>query len=176
MAKITYQIDSAHSSVYFSVRHMMLSNVRGEFGKVAGVIHYDPENPGDSALEATIDTSTINTRDGARDTHLKSPDFLDTENFPAMTFRSKTIESHAGGAKVTGDLTIRGVTREVTLDVDGPSAEVNDPWGKQRIGASATAKLNRKDFGLTYNSVLESGGVLVGEEVKITIDVQAVRV
>ena len=175
MSQITYEIDPIHSSVHFSVRHMMLANVRGEFTKVSGTIKFDPENPANSALDVAIDAASINTRDGDRDTHLKSADFLDIEKFPNLTFRSKQIQQQEGGGKITGDLTVRGVTREVTLDVDGPTPEVKDPWGKQRIGASATAKLNRKDFGLTWNAALEAGGVLVGDEVKITIDVEAVR-
>lgn len=176
MPQATYEIDATHSSVHFSVRHMMLSNVRGEFTKVSGTIKFDRENPGNSSVEVVIDASSINTRDAQRDAHLKSADFLDVEKSPEMRFQSKQIEANSNGGKVRGDLTIRGVTREVTLDVEGPTPEVKDPWGKQRIGASATAKLNRKDFGLTWNAALETGGVLVGEEVKITIDVEAVRV
>lgn len=153
----------------------MVSNVRGEFAKISGTVKYDPEKPETSTVEATIDATSISTRDAQRDAHLKSADFLDVEKFPALTFRSKKIEVAAGGGKVTGDLTIHGVTREITLDVEGPTAEMKDPWGKQRIGASATAKLNRKDFGLTWNAALEAGGVMVGDEVKITIDVEAVR-
>jgi polyisoprenoid-binding protein YceI len=176
MSQVTYEIDSVHSSVHFSVRHMMLSNVRGEFTKVSGTIKLDAQNPANSAVEVTVDVSSINTRDAQRDTHLKSADFLDVEKSPSLMFRSKQIVPHKGGGTLTGDLTIRGVTREVTLDVEGPTPEIKDPWGKQRIGASATAKLNRKDFGLTWNSALETGGVLVGDEVKITIDIEAVRV
>jgi polyisoprenoid-binding protein YceI len=176
MSQVTYEIDTVHSSVHFSVRHMMLSNVRGEFTKVSGTIKLDAQNPASSAVEVTIDVSSINTRDAQRDTHLKSADFLDVEKSPSLMFRSKQIVPHKGGGTLTGDLTIRGVTREVTLDVEGPTPEIKDPWGKQRIGASATAKLNRKDFGLTWNSALETGGVLVGDEVKITIDIEAVRV
>jgi polyisoprenoid-binding protein YceI len=176
MSQVTYEIDAVHSSVHFSVRHMMLSNVRGEFTKVSGTIKLDAQNPANSAVEVTIDVSSINTRDAQRDTHLKSADFLDVEKFPSLMFRSKQIVPHPGGGTLKGDLTIRGVTREVTLDVEGPTPEIKDPWGKQRIGASATAKLNRKDFGLTWNSALETGGVLVGDEVKITIDIEAVRV
>ena len=176
MSQVTYQIDPVHSSVHFSVRHMMLSNVRGEFTKVSGTIKFDPENPGDSAVDAEIDASSINTREADRDTHLKSADFLDVEKAPTLIFHSKQIEPQKDGGRIVGDLTIRGVTREVTLDVNGPTPELKDPWGKQRIGVSATTKLNRKDYGLTWNSALETGGVLVGDEVKIIIDVEAVRV
>jgi polyisoprenoid-binding protein YceI len=175
MSQITYEIDPAHSSVHFSVRHMMLSNVRGEFAKLTGTIKYDPDNPSNSSVEVTIDAASISTRDAQRDTHLKSADFLDVEKFPTLTLKSKKITPKSGGGTITGDLTIHGVTREVTLDVEGPTPEAKDPWGKQRIGASATAKLSRKDFGLVWNAALETGGVLVGDEVKMTIDVEAVR-
>lgn len=175
MAQLTYTIDPAHSAVHFSVRHMMLSNVRGEFTKLSGTVKVDSDNPANSSIEATIDTTSINTRDSQRDTHLKSPDFLDVEHFPVITFRSRQIQLQPDGAKVSGDLTIHGITREITLDVEGSTSEIKDPWGKQRVGASATAKLSRKDFGLIWNAVLETGGVMVGDEVKITIDVEAVR-
>ncbi len=175
MSQATYEIDPTHSSVHFSVRHMMVSNVRGEFTKVSGAIKFDPENPANSSLDATIDAASINTRDAQRDTHLKSADFLDVEKFPTLTFHSKKIAPQRDGGKVTGDLTIHGVTREIMLDVEGPTAEVKDPWGKQRMGASATTKISRKDFGLVWNAALETGGVMVGDEVKITIDVEFVR-
>ncbi|MHB1936279.1 MAG: YceI family protein [Acidobacteriaceae bacterium] len=175
MPPMTYAIDPAHSSVHFSVRHLMVSNVRGEFTKVSGTVQFDPEKPETSTIEATIDATSISTRDAQRDGHLKSPDFLDTEKFPTIVFRSKKVEAQPGGGKVTGDLTIHGVTREITLDVEGPTPEIKDPWGKQRIGASATAKLSRKDFGLTWNAALETGGVMVGDKVKITLDVEVVR-
>jgi polyisoprenoid-binding protein YceI len=175
MAQVTYAIDPAHSAVHFSVRHMMLSNVRGEFTKLSGSVSYNPENAAGSSIDASIDATSINTRNADRDTHLKSADFLDVEKFPTITFKSRQIELNSDGAKVTGDLTIHGVTREITLDVEGPTSEVKDPWGKQRVGASATAKLSRKDFGLVWNATLETGGVMVGDEVKITIDIEAVR-
>jgi polyisoprenoid-binding protein YceI len=175
MPPITYAIDPTHSSVHFSVRHLMVSNVRGEFTKLTGTVEFDPEKPESSTIDATIDATSISTRDPQRDGHLKSADFLDVEKFPTMSFRSKKIEIQPGGGKVTGDLTIHGVTREITLDVEGPTEEIKDPWGKLRIGASATAKLNRKDFGLTWNAALETGGVMVGDEVKISIDVEVIR-
>ncbi|MEO8736266.1 MAG: YceI family protein [Edaphobacter sp.] len=175
MAQVTYAIDPTHSAVHFSVRHMMLSNVRGEFTKISGTVKFDPANPASSSIEAAIDTTSIGTRDPQRDVHLKSADFLDVEKFPAITFKSKQIVLQPDGAKVTGDLTIHGVTREITLDVEGPTSEIKDPWGMQRVGASATAKLSRKEFGLVWNAALETGGVMVGDEVKITIDVEAVR-
>jgi len=175
MSQIAYEIDPTHSSVHFSVRHLMVSNVRGEFSKVSGTIQFDPENPAASTVQASIDATSINTRDDQRDGHLKSADFLDVEKFPTITFQSKQIQPHGDGGKVTGDLTIHGVTRPITLTVEGPTEEIKDPWGKQRIGASATAKLNRKDFGPVWNTALEAGGVLVGDEVKITLYLEAVR-
>jgi len=175
MPPIPYEIDSTHSSVHFSVRHLMVSNVRGEFTKVSGTVKFDAERPETSTVEATIDANSISTRDAQRDGHLKSADFLDTEKFPTITFRGKKVEIQPGGGKITGDLTIHGVTREIILDVEGPSPEMKDPWGKQRIGASATTKLSRKEFGLTWNAALETGGVMVGDEVKINIDVEFVR-
>lgn len=175
MAQLTYEIDPAHSSVHFSVRHMMVSNVRGEFSKISGTVKYDPENPQNSSVEATIDASSINTREPQRDAHLKSADFLDVEKFPVMTFRSKQIEPRSDGVRVLGELTLHGVTREIPLEVQDLTPETKDPWGKQRIGASATARLSRKEFGLTWHQALETGGALVGDEVKITLDVAAVR-
>lgn len=175
MSQITYQIDSAHSGAQFSVRHMMIANVRGEFSKVSGTIVFDPDNPANSKVDATIDAASILTRDAQRDAHLRSADFLDVEKYPALTFRSKSVSGERGAWKMTGDLTIHGITKEITLDVDGPTPETRDPWGGARIGATATGKLNRKDFGLTWNTALETGGVLVGEEVKLTLDVEGVR-
>lgn len=175
MPQITYAMDPVHTAVHFSVRHMMVSNVRGEFTKISGTIKFDPDNPADSAVEATIDAASINTREPDRDTHLRSAEFLDVEKFPTLIFRSTKAERKPGGGTVTGDLTIHGVTRQIMLNVEGPTPEVKDPWGKLRIGFSATAKLSRKDYGLTWNTALESGGVLVGDEVRITIDVEAVR-
>jgi len=171
----SYTIDGAHSKAQFSVRHMMVSNVRGEFTKMKGTIDYDEKNPAAIRIEATIDAASINTGEPKRDEHLKSPDFFDVAKYPAITFRSKSARKTAGGLAVTGDLTIHGVTKEVVLQVEGPSAEVRDPWGNLRRGATAATKINRKDFGLTWNAALETGGVVVGEEVSITIDVEAVR-
>jgi polyisoprenoid-binding protein YceI len=170
-APITYAIDPAHSTVDFRVRHMMIANVRGEFSGVSGTVIYDPANPANSKIEATIDASTIATRDAQRDQHLKSADFLDVEHFPTITFVSKRIAP----SKVTGDLTIHGVTKEVTLNVEGPTPEGRDPWGNVKAGASASTKINRKDFGLVWNSALETGGVLVGDEVSIEMDLELSR-
>lgn len=171
----SYTIDSAHSKAQFSIRHMMVSNVRGEFSKMKGTIDYDEKDPSAIRIEATIDVASINTGEPKRDEHLKSPDFFDVAKYPVITFRSKSARKTADGLAVTGDLTIHGVTKEVVLQVEGPSPEVRDPWGNFRRGATATTKINRKDFGLTWNAALEAGGVVVGDEVAITIDVEAVR-
>ncbi len=170
----TWNIDPAHSNAQFSVRHMMISNVKGEFSKVGGQVRFDPTRPGNLSAEASIDVSTINTREHDRDNHLKSPDFFNVEEYPTMTFKSKQAEKTSDGLKITGDLTIHGVTREVTLDVEGPTPPMKDPWGNTRVGASATTKINRRDFGLTWNQALETGGILVGDEVKITVDVELI--
>ena len=175
-AVATYTIDPAHSSAHFKVRHMMISNVRGEFGKVAGTVRFDPAHPEASEVVAEIDASTINTREPQRDAHLRSADFLDAANYPAIRFQSKKVERVGpGNYRVTGDLTIRGVSREVVLTVDGPTPESKDPWGMTRSGAEATTTIRRKDFGLTWNQALETGGVLVGDEVEIGIDVELVK-
>src|SRR5207245_2264568 len=138
------------------------------FSKVSGTVVYDPDNPGDTSIEAVIDATSIATREDARDTHLKSADFLDVEKYPTITFKSKKVEPAGDGElKVTGDLTIHGVTKEVALKVEGPTPETKDPWGNVKMGTSATTKIKRSDFGLTWNAVLETGGILVGDEVKI---------
>jgi polyisoprenoid-binding protein YceI len=176
MPTVTYQIDPAHSAAHFSVRHMMISNVRGEFTKVSGRVLFDAENPANSAVEASIDAASINTREAPRDAHLKSADFFDVEKYPEIAFRSTGVAAAGDGElRVKGGLTIHGVTREVTLMVEGPTPEAVDPWGNRRIGATATTKINRKDFGLVWNVALEAGGVLVGEDIKISIDIEAVR-
>ncbi len=170
-----YTIDPVHSSAQFSVRHMMISNVKGEFGKISGTILYDANNLDASKIEAVIDAESINTREPDRDTHLKSPDFLDVAKFPTLTFRSTGVRKAGNGLEVRGDLTIRGVTREVVLHMEELPHATKDPWGNLRFGASATTQLNRKDWKLEWNQVLETGGVLVGNDVKITLDVEAVK-
>ena len=167
-----WDIDPAHSVAMFKVRHLMVSNVPGEFGKVSGVVNYDPADPSKSSVEATIDTTSITTRQDARDKHLKSPDFFDVEKFPTMTFKSKKVEKAGEGKlKITGDLTIKGVTKEVVLDVDGPLAPVS-AFGGMKSGATATTKINRQDFGVSWNKTLDGGGVVVSDEVAITIDIE----
>ena len=173
---VTYTIDPAHSTAGFKVRHLMVSNVRGEFPGLKGTVIYDAANPANSRVEATIDVKSLTTRDEQRDAHLKSPDFFDAEKFPTITFVSRKIaKSSPGEFKVTGDLTIHGVTKEVTLDVEGPTPEVRDPWGNTKTGITASTKVPRKDFGLTWNVALETGGVLVGEEVQISIEAELAR-
>jgi polyisoprenoid-binding protein YceI len=172
----TWEIDPVHTSVQFSVRHMTITNVRGEFTKVSGKILSEGKDPGRIRIEAMIDASSIDTRAPKRDKHLKSADFFDVEHYPTIVFKSKKAEPAAPGKwKLIGDLTIRGVTKEVILDVEGPSEEVKDPKGNIRIGAHATTTINRKDFGLKWNMMLEGGGVLVGDNVAVAIDVEAVR-
>jgi polyisoprenoid-binding protein YceI len=176
VATKVWEIDPAHSSAQFSVRHMMIANVKGEFTKVSGRANFDPENPEASSVEAHVDVSSISTREPDRDAHLKSADFFDVAKFPNMTFKSKRIVKNSDGSlQLVGDLTIHGVTRETAFALEGPTAPLKDPWGNVRRGASATARINRKDFGLTWNAALEAGGVLVGDEVKITLDVELVQ-
>lgn len=171
----TWNIDGSHSSVTFSVRHLMISNVKGEFQKVSGAVKWDAASPAASSVEVEIDMNSINTREDKRDAHLKSADFFDTEKFPKMTFRSTAVKASGDGAELTGDLTIRGVTRSVTLKVEGPTSEQKDPWGNTRVGASASTKIKRSDFGVTWNAALETGGVVVGDEVSIHVDVSLVK-
>jgi polyisoprenoid-binding protein YceI len=173
---ITWKIDPAHSRAEFKVKHMMISNVKGSFSGVAGTLLEDTADPTRSRVEATIEISTITTGDEQRDTHLKSADFFHHEQHPVMTFKSNRIEKKGDEEyAVTGDLTLHGVTKPVTFSVEGPSAPGKDPWGNTRIGLSATTKINRKDFGLTWNAALETGGILVGEDVQIVLDVQFLK-
>ena len=172
----TWEIDTVHSSVQFSVRHLMISSVRGEFTKFSGSAVGDPTKPAEAVITATIDAASINTRNEKRDAHLRNADFFDVEKFPTITFKSKTIAAAgAGKAKVTGDLTMHGVTKEVVLDVEGPTPTIKDPMGNTTAGARATTKINRKDFGISYHTALDGGGIAVGEEVEITIDIEAAK-
>lgn len=174
--KATYKIDPAHSGAQFVVRHMMISNVRGGFSGIEGTIEYDSEHPDESSVDVAIDASSISTLDEQRDGHLKSPDFLHVEQHPKIIFHSKKVTSKGEGEwKVSGDLTIHGVTREVVLNVEGPTPEGKDPFGNTRIGASATTKIKRGDFGLTWNAALETGGVLVSDDVKIELEISAIK-
>lgn len=171
----TWTIDPSHSSATFSVRHLMITNVRGEFGKIAGTVIYDPTELEAASATASIDVASISTRDAQRDTHLRSADFFDAENYPALTFTSKVLRKGDKGLELVGDLTIRGTTREVVLLVDGPTGEQLDPWGNVRIGASASTKIKRSDFGMTWNTLLEAGGIAVGDEISINLDVSLIR-
>ena len=172
----TWNIDAVHSVAEFKVRHMMISNVKGQFTSLSGRLTLDESDIAKSAVEATIDAATISTREAQRDAHLKSADFFDVAQYPTLEFRSTEVKRSAGGElAVTGNLTIHGVTRTVVFDVEGPTAPTKDPWGNTRIGLSATTKINRKDFGLGWNAVLETGGILVGDEVTITLDVQFIK-
>jgi polyisoprenoid-binding protein YceI len=171
----TWQIDPAHTDVGFEVKHLMISKVRGRFGTVSGTIQLDEADITRSSVTAEIDVTTIDTREAQRDGHLRSADFFDVENFPKITFRSTRVEREGEDrATVVGDLTIRGVTREVKLAVE-EEGTAKDPWGGDRIAFSATAKIDRRDFGLTWNQALETGGVLVANEIKLILDVQAVK-
>lgn len=173
---ITWKIDPAHSSAEFKVKHMMISNVKGSFSGLSGTLRENATNPSLSGVEASVDVATVSTGDAQRDGHLKSADFFDVEKFPTMTFKSTNVK-HKGEAEyeVTGDLTLHGITKPVTFAVEGPSAPGKDPWGNTKIGLSATAKINRKDFGLAWNSALETGGLLVGEDVTISLEVQFIK-
>jgi polyisoprenoid-binding protein YceI len=175
-AASTWKIDPVHSVAEFKVKHMMISNVKGQFTAVTGAVTLDESDITASQVEATIDAASINTRDAQRDGHLKSADFFDVERFPTLTFRSTRVTRASDGElSVVGDLTIHGVTRQAVFSVEGPTPPAKDPWGNTRIGLSATTKINRKDFGLTWNAALETGGILVGEDVTITLDVQFVK-
>jgi polyisoprenoid-binding protein YceI len=170
----TWKIDPAHTIVEFSAKHLMITTVKGRFSDVEGEIVISDADPSKSSVTATIKSASIDTRTTQRDDHLRSADFLDAANFPEITFRSTRITGDKSEFKVTGNLTIRGVTREVTLDVTNEGS-TKDPWGGDRIAFSATTKIDRRDFGLTWNQAIEAGGVLVGNDVKISIDVQAVK-
>ena len=173
IATTTWKIDAAHSSAEFKVRHMMISYVKGEFSGVAGVLELDEENYSRSTVEATIPVATLRTGNDDRDVHLKAADFLDVEKFPVMTFKSKNIRSTGGNDyAVAGDLTIRGVTKSISLTVEDVTKPIIDPWGNLRLGLSSAAKINRKDFGLLWDTLLEAGGAVLGDEVTITLDVE----
>ena len=172
----TWQMDPAHSSFEFKIRHLTVSNVKGDFSKVQGVAIIDDQNITQLKVEVAIDAASVNTGHTQRDEHLRGPDFFDVTKYPTITFVSKkVIKIDTNRLKVIGDLTLRGVTREIAVDVEGPTPEVKDPWGNFRRGATATAKINRRDFGITWNKVLDTGGLVVGDEVNITIEVELVR-
>jgi polyisoprenoid-binding protein YceI len=174
MSRTTWQIDPSHAEVGFAVRHLMISTVRGRFSDVKGTVSVDGDDFHTAEVNVSIGTASVDTREPKRDAHLRSADFFDVERFPAMTFTSRRVEKTAHGYALIGDLTIRGVTREVSLAVV-EEGRGRDPWGSVRAGFSATAVVNREDFGLTWNAALETGGLLVGSDVKIAIDVELIE-
>jgi polyisoprenoid-binding protein YceI len=172
----TWQIDPDHSSFQFKVRHLMVSNVKGDFTKVKGAVTMDDKDVSNLNVELTIDAASVNTGHVKRDEHLRAADFFDVAKYPTITFVSKKVmKDGPDRLEVTGDLTMHGVTREVTVHVEGPTQEVKDPWGNFRLGVTGTAKINRKDFGLTWNRALETGGVVVGEDVDIFVEIELVK-
>jgi polyisoprenoid-binding protein YceI len=175
-ATSTWQIDPNHSAAQFAVRHLAISTVRGAFTKVSGTVQLDDKDVSKSSVDVTIDAASVDTRVADRDKDLRGDHFFDVEKYPTITFKSTKVEQvEAGKLKVTGDLTIHGVTKQVVLDVEGPTAPVKDPWGNQRAAANATTKINRQDFGVKWNAKMDSGGLVVGDDVAITIDVELVQ-
>jgi len=174
-AATTWKIDPVHSLAEFKVRHMMITHVKGHFTAVSGELVVDENDIAKSRIQASVDAASINTRDAQRDAHLKSADFFDVEKYPTLTFRSTRITRSDGNLEAAGELTIHGVTREVVFDVEGPTPPTKDPWGNLRIGLSATTKISRKDFGLTWNASLETGGLLVGDDITITLEVEFIK-
>jgi polyisoprenoid-binding protein YceI len=173
---VSWHIDPLHSLAEFSVRHMMISTVRGQFGGVKGVIVYDPKNPGASTVAATIDCATVNTGEPKRDSDLKTPEFFDVKKYPVMKFQSTRVSvAGAGKLVVSGNLTINAITRTVVLSVDGPIGPIKDTQGRQKLGLNATTKVSRKEFGILYNPVMETGGVAVSDEVSINLDIELIR-
>jgi polyisoprenoid-binding protein YceI len=171
-----WNIDPAHTTAEFKVKHMMIANVKGQFSKVSGVLTLDESKLANSSVDVTIEAASLETRDGQRDAHLKSADFFHVEKFPTLHFKSAGISIvRDGELSVEGDLTIRGVTRKVRFEVEGPTPPAKDPWGNTRIAIAATTKINRKDFGLTWNAALETGGILVGDDVTITLEAEFVK-
>jgi len=171
-----WNIDPAHSHAEFKIRHMMISNVKGSFSGITGTLTENSDDSTLSSVEASVPVDSLSTSDAQRDGHLKSADFFDAGKFPVMTFKSLNVDRLAGSEyAVTGELTIHGVTRTASFNVEGPSAPTKDPWGNIRIGLSATARINRKDFGLNWNAALEAGGFLVGDEVQITLEVEFIK-
>lgn len=168
----SWDIDPSHSQAAFTVKHMMVTNVRGEFRKLSGKINLDDKDVTKSTVEATLDAASIDTNEPKRDAHLKSPDFFDVEKFPTITFKSTKVQKAGKKLKVTGDLTMHGVTKPVVLDVEGPTPAIKDPWGNVKRAVFATTKVNRKDFGLNWNKALESGGMLVGDDINIELNLE----
>lgn len=174
-AKTAWKLDPTHTIVEFSAKHLMITTVKGRITDIEGTIYADEANPQDSSVEVTLNAASIDTRTEQRDNHLRSADFLDVEKFPTIKFRSTRIEGDRDEFKLFGDLTIRGVTKEVVLNVTR-EGQTKDPWGGERVGFSASGKIDRRDFGLTWNQLLETGGLTVGNDIKLVIEVEAVKV
>ncbi|HUJ27675.1 MAG TPA: YceI family protein [Myxococcales bacterium] len=175
MAATTWNIDTTHSAIHFSVRHMVVSKTRGRFTKWSGQISFDPADPAASSVQVTIDPASVNTEEAQRDAHLRSAEFFDVEKYPQATFRStKVQEAGEGRYRVSGDLTIHGVTKPVVLETIFEGS-AKDPWGGERAGFAASVTLDRREFGLGWNKVLEAGGVLVGDKVELTLEIEAVK-
>ena len=171
-----WSVDTSHSAARFTVRHMMVSNLAGQFQKVSGTVQYDGKNLNKASVDATIDATSVDTHDSQRDEHLRGKDFFETEKFPTISFKSKQVTAAKDGSfKNLGTLTMHGVSRDVTLEAEPLAPAVKDPWGKTRTGTSATTKINRKDFGITYGKNLDNGGAMVGDDVKITIDIELIK-
>jgi len=170
-----YEIDPGHSGASFTVKHMMISNVRGDLSGLKGVASWNKPDLSDAKVEVAIDASTIETHNAVRDKHLKSPDFFDVAKYPTLTFKSTKVVKSGDKLAITGELTMHGVTRPVTFEASAPTKEVKDPWGNTRVASTATAKINRKDYGLSWNKTLEAGGVVVGEEVTIELDLELLK-
>jgi polyisoprenoid-binding protein YceI len=173
--KTTWKLDPAHTLVEFSAKHLMITTVKGRITDIEGTIHGDEQNPQNSSVEAVLKAASLDTRTDQRDQHLRSADFLDVEKFPQIKFRSTRIEGGKESFKLTGDLTIRDVTKPITFDVEFEGT-TRDPWGGERVGFSAKGKIDRRDFGLTWNQALETGGVVVGNDIKINLEVEAIKV
>jgi polyisoprenoid-binding protein YceI len=175
-ATTTWKLDPAHSHAEFKIKHMMISNVKGSFSGISGILTEHATDATLSSVDASIDVATVNTGDAQRDAHLKSADFFDVEKYPTMTFKSTQVKPNGdGGYNVTGDLTLHGITRQQTFVVEGPTPPAKDPWGNTRIGLAATGKINRKDYGLNWNAALEAGGILVGDDVHISLEVEFIK-
>ena len=171
-----YEIDASHTRVGFATKHLMVATVRGEFAKASGTLRYDPQRPEATVLQVEVDVTSIDTGDPKRDVHLKAPDFFDADKFQTATFRSKKVEpAGEGKLKVTGELTLRGITKPLVLEVSGPSPEAKSPWGQTVVAATATGKINRKDFGMTWNKTLDGGGLLLADTVDLLIDAELVK-
>ena len=172
----SWVLDASHSTAAFKVRHMMVSWVRGEFGKLSGTVEYDAKAPASAKVDISIDAASIDTRDPKRDGHLKNPDFFDVAKFPTLTFKSKAVRNVTkAGFDLVGDLTMHGVTKEVVLKVEGPSAAITGPWGKTRMGASGTTVLNRQDFGVSWSKTMDKGGLVAGNEIHVELEVELIK-